>query len=626
MKFKYVIFFLCSIFYPVRLSAHAQPAVTPAIRDVLYSPSSVTLGGFVGEKMTASYENRILAQDAARLVAPFRVREEKDLWQSEFWGKWFTSAVLAYKYHPTTQLKEKLDETVTDLISTQTADGYIGNYASDKHLDGWDIWGRKYCMLGLIAYYDLTKDKKTLKAAGKVADHLMSELKDCNIVQRGAHRGMAASSVLEPICLLYARTGAKRYLDFAELIVRQWEAPDGPRLISKADVDVALRFPRPEVWYGADQGQKAYEMMSCYEGLLELYRLTGKEAYKIAVEKTWENINNTEINIVGSGSSVECWFGGKKKQTIPVYHYQETCVTVTWIKLCQQLLRLTGDIKYAEAIEQSFYNALLGAMKPDGSAWAYYTPLLSGYRVIRGEQCHMGTNCCNASGPRGLFLFPPTMAMTTDQGVQVHFFGEGETILKTPHNQSLTLVQKTDYPESGKIRIQVDLPRQEEMDIRIRIPAWSKRHTMTVNGETIKSLSTGQYATLSRIWKPGDVIELALDMRGRVIETGEYRQHVALVRGPIVLARDIRQQGPVFDTWIKPETDADGYLKVELEKVNQQGFWMQFKVMASCESSESVFTKPEPVMMCDFASSGNTYDKTSRFRVWFDRLFNAMTD
>ena len=45
-------------------------------------------------------------------------------------------------------------------------------------------------------------------------------------------------------------------------------------------------------------------MMSCYEGLLELYRLTGKEKYKEAVEKTWENIRDTEINIAGSGSAM----------------------------------------------------------------------------------------------------------------------------------------------------------------------------------------------------------------------------------------------------------------------------------------------------------------------------------
>ncbi len=98
--------------------------------------------------------------------------------QSEFWGKWLTSAVLAYKSNPTSQLKATIDQAVTKLINTQTPDGYIGNYADEKHLEQWDIWGRKYCMLGLLSYYDLTGDKKSLRAARGVADHLLKELAD----------------------------------------------------------------------------------------------------------------------------------------------------------------------------------------------------------------------------------------------------------------------------------------------------------------------------------------------------------------------------------------------------------------------------------------------------------------
>jgi hypothetical protein len=58
------------------------------------------MNGFVGDKLKAAYNNRILAQDVDRLIAPFNNRTEASCWQSEFWGKWFTSAVLAYRYHP----------------------------------------------------------------------------------------------------------------------------------------------------------------------------------------------------------------------------------------------------------------------------------------------------------------------------------------------------------------------------------------------------------------------------------------------------------------------------------------------------------------------------------------------
>ena len=419
----FILIFACLLQLAFGNYLMGQKTVKPAKTDSLFPAQSASLGGYVGGKLNDSYQNRILAQDVNRLVEPFRNRTEDRCWQSEFWGKWFTSAVSAYRYHPEPQLKIKLDQAVAGLLATQSSDGYIGNYTENKQLEQWDIWGRKYCMLGLLAYYDLTKDKNTLLAIQKLADHLMKELSDKKvlIVKKGNHHGMAASSVLEPICLLYSRTGDQRYLDFANEIVRQWETPDGPQLISRSGVDVAKRFPKPQNWFGAEQGQKAYEMMSCYEGLLELYRLTGKSEYREAVEKTWQNILDTEINIAGSGSGVECWFGGKRLQTMHIDHYQETCVTATWIKLSQQLLRLTGEAKYADAIEQSYYNALLGAMYNDGSDWAKYSPL-AGQRQHGGEQCGMGLNCCVASGPRGLFTLPLTAVMGEKDGVSINFF------------------------------------------------------------------------------------------------------------------------------------------------------------------------------------------------------------
>lgn len=602
----------------------SQSVKGPAVNDLLFPSQSARLNGYVGEKLDASYKNRIVAQNVERLIAPFRNRTETSCWQSEFWGKWFTSAMLAYHYKPEPQLKKILDQAVEGLIATQTPDGYIGNYADDKHLASWDIWGRKYCMLGLISYFDLTKDPKSLQAAAKVADHLMKELKDRNvlIVKMGNHRGMAASSVLEPICQLYSRTGDQKYLDFAQEIVRQWETPDGPQLISKASVNVGERFPKPQTnWYGWNQGQKAYEMMSCYEGLLELYRLTGKEEYKTAVEKTWESILETEINVAGSGSAVECWFHGKEHQEHPIFHYQETCVTATWVKLSQQLLRLTGEAKYAEAIEQTYYNALLGSMSLDGSDWAKYTPL-SGQRLEGGEQCYMGTNCCVASGPRGLFTFPLTTIMTAKEGLQVNFYAAGTYSLQTPRKQKVDILQETDYPESGKIKINVQLKKPENMSIQFRIPQWSAQSSILVNGQEVNNVNPGKNVSVQRLWKSGDVVELTFDMRGRVVKQGQYPQHIAIMRGPVLLSRDARMPEPSLESIITPVADKNGYIDLEpVEKKNPE-IWMTFKASFIPESYSEGQAKPVAVMLCDYSSAGNSKDGHPHFKVWLPQLLD----
>lgn len=596
-------------------------------QDKLSVSFDVILNGFVGDKMKASYENRILAQDAERLIEPFTVRDEHSCWQGEFWGKWFTSAVLAYRYIPTPELADKLKQAAYGLMETQTNDGYIGNYAPESRLKAWDIWGRKYCMLGLIAYYDITNDEKALESAAKEADFLIKELNDKNskIVLMGNHRGMAASSVLEPICQLYVRTGNKKYLQFAEEIVSQWETDEGPQLISKADIPVSQRFPKPvDNWYGWEQGQKAYEMMSCYEGLLELFRITGKEEYKEAVEKTWQSIIDSEINIAGSGSAMEAWFSGREKQTIPIAHYQETCVTATWIKFNQQLLRLTGEAKYADEIERTFYNALLGAMKPDGSDWAKYTPL-SGQRLEGSEQCGMGLNCCNASGPRGLFTIPQTAVMQSEDGAYINFYIDGTYNLISPENQEFAIVQNTNYPVSGKIDLNLVLEKDENMEIALRVPFWSTNYKILINGNTEYEASNvlpGNYTKLKRKWKNNDKISIEFEMQGKIHRSGNTHEYVAITRGPIVLCRDERIGKPALEAILTPIINEKGNIDLVKEESSDPEVYMIFSAQFIPESYTEQGSQPIKVNLCDYASAGNSSYSFPFFKVWLPQLYN----
>ncbi|QNL50447.1 glycoside hydrolase family 127 protein [Olivibacter sp. SDN3] len=605
------------LFFPLLLRGQQ------AIDDEISFAAEAKIEGVLGERLAVAYEHNILAQDVDRLIAVFKPenRTETRMWQSEFWGKWFTSAVLAYRYHPTSELKEVLDDAVHGLMATQTPDGYIGNYAKEHLLEQWDIWGRKYCMLGLLDYYDLTGEKTSLEAASKLADNLIDDLegKDGIIVTKGNYRGMAASSVLEPICLLYARTKQKKYLDFAEEIVSQWESPEGPQLLSKSKIPVAKRFPKPESWYSWEQGQKAYEMMSCYEGLLELYRITGKEAYKIAVEDTWQNIRDTEINIAGSGASAEMWFGGKALQAFPVHHYQETCVTVTWIKLSAQLLRLTGESKYADAIEQAYYNALLGAVHKDGAQWAKYTPL-TGQRLPGSEQCGMGLNCCEASGPRGLFLFPRLVATAQRDGLQINYYADGEYVVNTPKKQLVTIHQNTAYPEDGLVNIVVNPEKEEEFAINLRIPSWSTQSALKVNGETIRDWKPGAYVSVRRKWKKGDQIELQLDMRGRVVKLGDVLQYTAILRGPIVLTRDTRLGTVPVGISLDPKMIEGNHIELEPFTDNKAGFWMLYHASFIPESYREKGADPLSIILCDYASAGYGDETNPFFQTWIPQV------
>ena len=250
--------------------------------------SAVKLNGYMGDKINLVISQRIKSQDVDHLIEPFRHKNETRMWQSEFWGKWIQSAIAAYDYNHDPELAQILKKAVSGLLATQMPNGYIGNYADSAQLEQWDIWGRKYTLLGLLAYYDLTGDKASLKGARQVADHLLSQVGPgkADIVKTGNYRGMPSSSILEPMVYLYRRTGEKKYLDFAKYIAEQWETDNGPKLISKAlaGIPVSERFPHPASWWSYENGQKAYEMMSCYEGLLSFTGLPGSRS----ILKQWK--------------------------------------------------------------------------------------------------------------------------------------------------------------------------------------------------------------------------------------------------------------------------------------------------------------------------------------------------
>ena len=260
-------------------------------------------------------------------------------------------------------------------------------------------------------------------------------------------------------------------------------------------------------------------------------------------------------------------------------------------------------------------------MTLDGSDWAKYTPL-SGQRLEGGEQCHMGLNCCVASGPRGLFTFPLTTVMSGKQGLQVNFYAAGTYSAQTPGKQKAELIQETDYPVNGKINIKVQLTKPEDMAIQLRIPEWSAQSSVSVNGQAVNSINPGKNIQVKRLWKSGDVIELSFDMRGRVIKMGDKAQNVAIMRGPVLLSRDARMPEPSLESVITPVTDKNGYLELEPVATRNPEMWMAFKASFMPESYAEGGSKPIPVMLCDYASAGNSKEGHPHFKVWLPQLLD----
>ena len=101
------------------------------------------------------------ASSWARFVNQFRILSDTDNgWRGEYWGKMMRGACFVYSYTKYQKLYDILTETVKDMLSTIDSLGRISSYPLELELTGWDIWSRKYVLLGMQYFYEVCEDKE----------------------------------------------------------------------------------------------------------------------------------------------------------------------------------------------------------------------------------------------------------------------------------------------------------------------------------------------------------------------------------------------------------------------------------------------------------------------------------
>ena len=615
---KFLLVFITSLSCQCFLNAQTESATSPKVK----------IGGYVGSRIEICNSGMIMQEDVDALVEPFRHKEDRSSWSTEFIGKWMLGAIEMYRYNSDPALLEKISKGIYDLVATQQEDGFIGSYAPDARLTHWDIWGRKYTALALISYYRLTGEKSVLEAAATSIDCLIKDLNERNvdIASTGNYFGMASCSVLEPVVYLYKETLCQKYLDFALSIVGSIERDGSSQLITKAlnDVPVSQRSAFPKRWWSSSNGMKAYEMMSCYEGLVELASVTGNQEYITAAEKTVESIVQDEINIAGSGAAFECWYMGRERQTIPTYHTMETCVTFTWMQFCARLLEKTGKSFYADQFERTMYNALMAAMKDDGSEISKYSPL-EGHRSRGEDQCGLCINCCNANGPRGYALIPKTAMTFKDNSRSVNLYLPMEASFASGRN-SVGVKLETGDPVDGKVRLSLDARKMSEFSLALRVPSWSEgKFAVTVNGEAQDCVPDNGYVKICRKWKGGDVVEIDMEIKTKVVELNNMQ---AVVRGPLVFARDSRFADGFVDESAVIQKDENGCVDAVPVTAEDSFCWLDLQVpmVLGANLEDDAEKAVRLIHFCEFASAGDDWDRNGRYRVWIPRTLHVMSE
>jgi uncharacterized protein len=462
---------------PPQPTPYRIPARLPD-RAELLSPADVRLEGWLAKRLAANETNRLAKVDLEPLLAGFRQKPGVHPWIGEHLGKWMHATTLAWAHTGDPELLRKLDYAVTELIKTQEPDGYLGTYPPEHRFaihpgaDGnewsgpsWDVWSHKYNLIGLLTYYQFTGYEPALSACRKMGDLLVATFPARrSILAAGTHVGMAATSVLEPMVLLYRFTGDDRYLDFCHYLVRSWNEPNGPRI-------VASLLDHGRVNQTANG--KAYEMLSNLVGLCELARATGDRQWLEPVLHAWQDIVTRRLYLTGACSQGEHFRDDHFLPNAMDARVGEQCVTTTWIQLNGQLLRLTGETCFGDQLEKVFYNQLVAAQRPDGAQWCYFT-------APEGTKPYgPGINCCVSSGPRGMALVPQCAALRMpardgEPETLLLNLWESMTVQTRLGGQEVAVKWRTEFPANGQGTLTLESLRPAPCAIRLRLPDWAR--------------------------------------------------------------------------------------------------------------------------------------------------------
>jgi DUF1680 family protein len=551
--------------------------------------SQVELNGLLGEALAANLSGRLsrfIVDERSPAVALFapahRDCNHEGDWYGEHAGKWLYAASRAAHRAGDRQLRENVLRVADFLVGVQTQEGYLGTYAAERRFtckqppplrtwDGapshrtWDIWTHSYLILGLLEVNKHFPDARYLSAARRIADlcwHALTE-GGIDVTELGNHFGLSATVLLDPVVELYFATNEAKYLRLAERIVEQAEARTELRLISQALA-------------GADAAEiatgKAYQLCWNLVGLAKLHRATGDARYGDVVHCLWESIRAHHLSLGGGP-----WGGvGHRSREVfnhpsvfSPYGYVETCSILAWLQLNRELLALTGEARYAEEIERTAYNDLLGAQAPNGEDWCYYS-------FPNGRRVHTTYwRCCKSSGAMALEEIPGLAYGVQGSDVCVYLFASGRAMLRTPVGD-VRLEQITSYPFDGHIRLRVDPQRPAHFAVRIRVPRWAQSFALFVDDAPIRASEQNGFAVIERNWRAGAevVVQFAMlpTLHHRVSHSvqesrspdGEpvaqevmHYDYVALTRGPLVYATSLIDGYKSAETLLIREAEGD---------------------------------------------------------------------
>jgi DUF1680 family protein len=484
--------------------------------------------------------------------------------------KWMEAAAFVLQSADEPRLRKLLDSCTDEIVAAQEPSGYlhthlVGERAAER-FQRMDSNHELYCLGHLlqaaIACQRATGGTRLLDVGLKYVNYLERDF------GFGKQPLLTGHPELEMALVeLHRTTGDFRHLDLAGYLLHG----DGERLKLKPAQMVYMFSGKPFTSRTRLEGHAVRAMYACC-GAADYYLETGNPAYWQTLERLWDDMTRSKMYVTGGvGSRSEGEAFGEPFELPNRLAYTESCAAIGNLMWNWRLLAATGDARYTDVLERALYNGVNSGMSLSGRLYCYRNPLeLSGDPEDRIRNPWYDTTCCPPNLERVLASLPGYLYGTSAEGVYVHLYHASRLDWRLEDGMPLRLEQATKYPWAGEVELRVDPAAEREFTLFLRIPGWTRSPRVTVNGRSVPGAVPGRYLALRRRWAAGDRVELAFDVRPRVIAANprvtDDIGKVAVQRGPLVYCLEgLDQPGAdsLFDVALPLPSDPDAGFREE---------------------------------------------------------------
>ncbi|MCB9288146.1 MAG: glycoside hydrolase family 127 protein [Lewinellaceae bacterium] len=452
--------------------------------------------------------------------------------EAPYWLRGFTN--LAYVLQDSSRIDEAL-LWLEAVMRTQRPDGYFGtvaNYGGPEAANGAaripDFWPNMIVMGALKAHYEATGDGRVISLLQRYF-HWQNSIPDSLFLKSywQHHRG---GDNLASVIWLYNHTG-DTFLPALAAKIHRNTADYVSGIPGWHNVNFAQAFREPAIWYQLSRDSS--HLLATYRNIHTMDSLYGQVPGGM-----WCGDEDSHPGLTGPRQAIE------------------TCGMVEMMYSCEELLRITGDGRWADRCEEVAFNSLPAAMTSDFRALRYMTaPNMAlsdeankcpgiynpGSMMSMDPRDH---RCCQHNHGHGWPYYTQHLWMATaDTGLALVLPTASSVTAWAGDSIKVNIRVETRYPFSGQMKLQVDPEKEGFFPLYLRIPKWCNAPELKVNSKEVELKGTeGAFLKISRKWQPGDEVIYTLPMEVEVQRWAENKNAATVRRGPLAYSLKIDEQ------------------------------------------------------------------------------------